>query len=334
MTSDTPRPAAWPAWAALLLATATLGVVLWACTTAWGAVVHGHPAYAIVLGVSALAALLLGWRAPRRIGHLSNGLQAQAHRFGVWGIVWRGLLIVLGAGWIAALAWLRPYTAIEPALAAMQSDSTVTVTETATSIELRPVTTNGDTGVFFQPGALVDAHAYAAVLRPLAEAGHTVVIAKQPLGIAFLALPAFDSAKASHPDISEWVVAGHSLGGTVAAIEAAEQSTADENPSVVGLLLYASYPANDISETLSVPVASISASLDGLATPQKIAASRKMLPADAIFTVIEGASHAQFGSYGSQRGDNEPLLSDANAREQISEASLSFVESLTDSLRK
>ena len=47
--------------------------------------------------------------------------------------------------------------------------------------------------MFFQPGARVDPRAYAAILRPLAESGHVVVIVKQPLGIAFLATGALDA---------------------------------------------------------------------------------------------------------------------------------------------
>ena len=32
-----------------LLALAGIGVVAWACLTSWGAVVHGHPLYAVLL---------------------------------------------------------------------------------------------------------------------------------------------------------------------------------------------------------------------------------------------------------------------------------------------
>lgn len=326
MTSQTARPIAWFSWISLLVACASVAVVLWACLTAWGAVVHGHPAYAIALALSALGAVLLGLLSARKIRRRNKNPQADASRIGAWGVVWRSLLILLGAVWIAALAWLRPYAAIEPALAAMQSDSAVTVTESATFVELRPNDPNGpanSTGVFFQPGALVDARAYAAVLRPLAESGHTVVIAKQPLGIAFLALSAFDNTKAANPEVSQWVMAGHSLGGTVAAMQATE----DES-HVAGLLFFASYPANDISSTLKVPVESISGTLDGLATPAKIKASRSTLPSDTDFTVIEGASHAQFGDYGPQSGDNTPAISNDEARQQISEAVVEFVGSV------
>lgn len=209
----------------------------------------------------------------------------------------------------------------------MTSDGAVTVTETATRIVLAPTADSDSTGVFFQPGALVDPRAYAAVLRPLAEAGHTVVITKQPMGIGFLALGALDDARSAFPGVSGWVVGGHSLGGTVASLEADSADSADASPAV-GLLLFASYPAGDISDSLTVPVMSISGTRDGLATPDEIAASKADLPAGTEFVVIDGGSHAQFGSYGSQSGDNTPEIGDADAREQISDAVLRFVDSL------
>ncbi len=227
------------------------------------------------------------------------------------------------------MVWLRPFAAVQPALAAMRSDADVTVTESATRIVLAPSgsAATSDVGVFFQPGARVDARAYAAVLRPLAQAGHPVVIAKQPLGIAFLALDAFDGARADQPEPTRWVLGGHSLGGTVAALQA-DDADSDATAPAVGLLLHASYPAGDVRGSLTAAVESVSGSRDGLATPEKIRASRADLPADATFTEIDGATHAQFGAYGIQPGDGTATISDGEARRLISEASLRFVSSL------
>jgi predicted alpha/beta-hydrolase family hydrolase len=167
------------------------------------------------------------------------------------------------------------------------------------------------------------------VLRPLAEQGYTVVIPKQPLGIAFLALGAFDTARPEHPEITGWVLGGHSLGGTVASIQADGADEDDTAPSV-GLLYFASYPANDISSSLKVPVASISGSKDGLATPAKIESSRPNLPADTEFTIIEGAVHAYFGDYGPQSGDGTPTIKHEDARDQISRAAVGFLNSVAN----
>ncbi len=306
-------------WAVRVVAALALVAVGWVCLTAWAPVVHGNPAYPVLLALTVLGALGALWRARRPHA-----------RPGTWRLLGRGLLLVLSVGWVAAMVWLRPFAAVQPALAAMRSDAAVTVTESATRILLAPAAgaqPASPVGVFFQPGARVDARAYAAVLRPLAEAGHPVVIAKQPLGIAFLALSAFDGARSAQPEVQRWVVGGHSLGGTVAAIQA-DAADADRVAPAVGLLLYASYPAGDVRGSLTTAVESVSGSNDGLATPAKIEASRVDLPADTTFTVIEGGTHAQFGSYGAQPGDGIPTISDEQARTLISEASLRFVDSL------
>ncbi len=304
-------------WVGRLVALLALVAVGWVSFTAWSPVVHGHPAYPVLLALTVLGALAALWRARR-----------PRARPGAWRLVGRGLLLVLAVGWVAAMVWLRPFAAVQPALAAMRSDASVEVTESATRIVLAPAAgTASEVGVSFQPGARVDARAYAAVLRPLAEAGHPVVIAKQPLGIAFLALPAFDAARSAQPQVQRWVLGGHSLGGTVAAIQA-DAADADRSAPAVGLLLYASYPAGDVRGSLTTAVESVSGTKDGLATPARIEASRADLPADATFTVIDGASHAQFGAYGAQPGDGIPTISDEQARTLISGASLRFVDSL------
>nr|WP_246246363.1 alpha/beta hydrolase [Isoptericola sediminis] len=207
----------------------------------------------------------------------------------------------------------------------MKSDDAVTVTTSATRVVLTPTGEPDGTAVFFQPGAKVEARAYAAVLRPLAEAGHTVVIAQQPLGIGFLATGAFDDARDAHPEAERWVLGGHSLGGVVASTQA-DAADEDEVAPAAGLLLYASYPAGDVSTSLTAAVESVSGSRDGLSTPESIEASRADLPPGAGFTVVDGAVHAFFGDYGPQPGDGTPTISHDGAREQIAAASVAFVD--------
>lgn len=304
MTANAPHPRPW-VWR--VLACAGLAVVLWACATAWGGVVHGHPAYAIVLAVTLLGAIAV---------LVSAGVREW--RRGSVRTLGRFILVALGIVWLGVVGWLRPHTAEAPALEAMHEDAAVAVTETATTITFTPVgATDESTGLVFQPGALVDPRAYATVLRPVAEAGHPVVIVKQPLGIAFTALGALDTATQTLPDVERWVIGGHSLGGTVAALTA-------ENSDVAGLVLFAAYPVGDMSDA-GVPVLSVSGTRDGLSTPQKIAASSENLPAGSDFVVIAGASHAQFGGYGAQSGDGIPSITHDDARAQITRAVLDFL---------
>ena len=294
---------------------ALLGLVIvgWVLLTELPAVVHGQWAYAVLLLVTVLGCVgalvlhrqdrpaLQGWR---RVGSIA--------------------LCVGAVGWLAAIAWLRPFSAQEPAIAAMDSGAGVVVTETSSRVVLEPADGPASpTSVFFQPGAKVEARAYAAVLRPLAEAGYRVVIVKQPLGIAFLSLGAFDAVRGDFPDTKAWVLGGHSLGGTVASMQANDNG--GDAGSARGLLLHASYPASDISESLKAEVTSVFGTHDGLATPEDIAASRANLPAGSQFVPIEGAVHSFFADYGPQPGDGEPTTSHDEARTQISNASVEFV---------
>lgn len=304
-------------WLATAVAAAGIAVPLWVAVTAWGAVVHGHPLYAVLLAITLVASALVlasrlrtPGRPPRR------RLRTVAAVVG----------LVVAAACVAALGWLRPSTAVEPALAAMRSGGGVAVQESATRVVMEPTGAVSGTGVLFQPGARVEARAYAAVLRPLAEAGHPVVIVKQPLGIAFTATGAFGKAREDQPQVERWVVGGHSLGGVVAAIDA-DAHADDRTGPVVGLMLYASYPASDLS-TLDAAVLSVSGSRDGLATPAAVEASRTDLPPGTTYRRVQGGVHAFFGDYGPQAGDGTPTVSHAAARAEISRASVAFVDAL------
>ncbi len=157
----------------------------------------------------------------------------------------RVLIAVMVLLLVGFLGWLRPFEAGPDALAALHSDGIVSVVDTPTTIELSPVGTEQPTvGLVFSPGARVDSRAYAALLRPIAEAGYLVVILKEPFGLAITQIGQAAGPIADHPEITTWAVGGHSLGGVSAA------SFAADNPaSVSGLLLWASYPNGDLSTT-------------------------------------------------------------------------------------
>jgi pimeloyl-ACP methyl ester carboxylesterase len=282
-------------------------------------IIHGHPAYWITLALTfivSLAAMVRTFWARRT--------NSTVRRIG------RSLLVVLSIGWLAIVGWLMPAGATDTALQALASDSSVTVVDTPTQVALIPSADVGATGFLFQPGAKVDARAYVSALRPLALAGHVVVIAKQPLGIAFLATNAIDSARSEFPNVTKWVVGGHSLGGTVAALQAtgAQVQSSDSGSAsvapIVGLVLFASYPAADMSNS-NMPVLSLSGEKDGLSTPGAIAASRPNLPSSTTFIEIPGANHASFGDYGMQFGDGVATASLANSHAAITKATLDFV---------
>jgi len=205
-----------------------------------------------------------------------------------------------------------PAGALMPeAEAALVSTSDVTGTTTP---YLTFTPTGGDitTGLVFYPGAKVPPSAYAPYGQAIAEQGYLVVIPTMPLQMAVFAPNTAEDVFAAFPHITHWAVGGHSLGGAMAA------NFAHSHPDdVEGLVLWAAFAQESDSLAASgIEVVSVSGSLDGLATPEKIADTSAYLPADTVFVELEGANHAQFGWYGSQSGDNDATLSRADQMAQ------------------
>ncbi len=232
-------------------------------------------------------------------------------------------LIIIGAG-AGFVVWANDTNPVEePALTALQSDSIVLV-ETDYWITLTPQTAAPTRGLIFYPGGRVDPRAYAAHLRPIAEAGHLVVIVPMPLNLAVLGINRAAEVIIANPQIETWAIGGHSLGAAMAAAYAYNKPE-----EVAGLVLWAGFPAasNDLSG-YDLPVLSIYASEDGLATLADIDAARPLLPADTTYLLIEGGCHAGFGYYGPQNGDGIPTISTAEQAAIVSEATLGFLEGL------
>jgi len=208
------------------------------------------------------------------------------------------------------------------ALTALQSDAQVQV-ETTPWLTFTPVGQQPDIGLILYPGGRVGARSYAPPARAIAAEGYLVVIPPMPLYLAFLASNRADEVIAAHPEIRVWVVGGHSLGGAMAAQYAAR------NPDKVhAVALWASYPpGSDPLTGFPGPVLSIYGTLDmGL---DGILASKDLMPADTQWVVIEGGNHAQIGWYGPQPGDNAATISRQAQQEQIIQATLDFLRTLS-----
>ena len=232
-----------------------------------------------------------------------------------------GLLVVLVIGFVA---WgSTPARPMPEALAALQSDARVTVT-TREWLVFTPAGSRPTTGFILYPGGRVDYRAYAPAAHAIAGQGYLVVIVRMPLSLAVFDPGAAALVMAAYPDVLHWAVGGHSLGGAMAA------NFVFSNPGAAdGLILWASYPAasNDLSAS-GVKVASISGTLDGLSTPDKIAASIPLLPPDTAWTAIEGGNHAGFGWYGVQSGDNPATISREEQQAQVVQATVDFLAGL------
>lgn len=210
------------------------------------------------------------------------------------------------------------------ALQALKSDALVQVDVSSSQVVFKPAGREAVTGFIFYPGGRVDYRAYAPQLRQVAASGTLVVVVRMPLSLAVFGANKADAVITAFPQIKQWAVGGHSLGGSMAALY-----TYNHPGKIKGLVLWASYPAsnNNLSDR-DLAVVSISGILDGLATPAKIAASKSLLPDSTRWVAIQGGNHAQFGSYGAQSGDNPAQLSAQAQLDQTVSATLDLLKQI------
>ena len=165
-------------------------------------------------------------------------------------------------------------------------------------------------GLLFFPGALVEAAAYAPLVRSIARAGYPAVLVEVPrrgvLGGADgrAIVERAQRSISEVPSVSRWVLAGHSRGGAVAA-----RLARDSGLRVGGIVLVGTSHPRDFSiADLQVPVTKILGSRDAVSPLVKSEANRRLLPTSTRWIVLEGGNHSQFGLYGFQPGDHSATI--------------------------
>ncbi|MFN3939709.1 MAG: alpha/beta hydrolase [Chitinophagales bacterium] len=195
--------------------------------------------------------------------------------------------------------------------------------------------TPGNTGLLFYPGGLVDPHAYIALMAQFAKSGngHTAVIVKEPGNLAVFNADKGLQVIKDIAYVDDWVIAGHSLGGTMACTAVKKEKNVFK-----GLILLAAYPAGNTNISgLFIPVLSLVGDRDGLVSQSDIDNAAPLLPkriditdVNAIiqypgatyYYTIEGGIHAYFGDYGMQNGDGNPTIT----REEQQALAIMFIE--------
>ncbi|MGI6535175.1 MAG: alpha/beta hydrolase [Eggerthellaceae bacterium] len=219
------------------------------------------------------------------------------------------LIVIIAAANFLFTGHMQPD---DTALAALESDSNVQVVQQDGEIAFLGPDRDPDNtyGLVFYPGAKVDYRAYAPLLHKLASHGWICVDVSMPLDLAILNQDAATNAMSRYPQVEHWYIAGHSLGGAMAANYASSHADGLE-----GLVLLAAYSTQDISGT-SLDVMSVYGSNDGVLNRENYASDRANLPASTHELVIDGGNHAQFGSYGEQQGDGTASISAEQQRAQ------------------
>lgn len=240
---------------------------------------------------------------------------------GIGTLLGRLLGLALTIGICAGLWWLRPIPADPVALQTIDNAAAqgLTVEQSSTRLTLTPSGASPTKGFIFYGGALVDPRAYSAMLAPIAAAGYRVTVVKAPYDLPITDVSAAASIMDANPGIDWWAVGGHSLGGVAAASYAAGDHDVD------ALVLWASYPVASLAQE-DIAVLSVSGSEDGLTTREDVESSRRDLPPDTEYVVVEGAVHAYFGDYGEQSGDGTATISREAAQEQIVSTTLNWLQ--------
>lgn len=238
----------------------------------------------------------------------------------LWVRILLGLVVVLALAMGGFVAWALNVPPIMPeATQALVSDPVVQVTQ-GRWIAFEPVNPTHTIGVIFYPGGRVDAGAYAPLMRSLAENGYPAFIVPVTLNLALFSPDVAQPVIEAYPQIEQWVVGGHSLGGIAAS------QFAGSHP-VNGLFLQGSYSLPDLSAS-DVNVLVMMGTQDGLIPPEEVRSHDENLPTDAQFLSIEGGNHAQFGWYGEQDGDNPATISHEEQQQQVLSALLTWLETI------
>lgn len=234
-----------------------------------------------------------------------------------WLVFFGGLLLFAGAiVWYTQRA-LKPYSANEAALQAMQTSTEVRVQATHYGWAFIPQgTVKG--GFAFYPGGLVEPQAYAPLMHRIAMGGYRVALLRVRFNLAVTEQGKARQAIADAPPLP-WAVGGHSLGGVVAS------NFADSNPDARAIVLWAAYPQNDLSAK-NLPTLALYGEKDGVIRQEQLAASQGRFPPGSIRQTIPGLNHAGFGSYGTQRGDNPATIALEAGWDEIAQRTVTFLD--------
>ena len=220
------------------------------------------------------------------------------------GLSFLGIVLVLS---IAFFVYVSNYYHAEPYAIEMFNElDRVQIKENMTIIS---PSQPSETAMIFYPGAKVEEIAYIPLLKKLSEQGITCVLIKMPFHMAFFNEGAADHVYEELPEIKNWYICGHSLGGAMAS------SYASKNMDKIdGLILLGAYIYGDVSpkDTLTI-YGTFNSNLE-----ENINYTENIV-------IIEGGNHAQFGDYGKQKGDPDATISAKEQQEITVEAIVKFI---------
>jgi hypothetical protein len=210
-----------------------------------------------------------------------------------------GLCLVILAALVAGIIFLQPVKAESEAFEEAKKILEVTIKDDGDAWVIAPKE-KSKADLIFYTGGLVEEKAYIYNLAKVAaQENISIYIPKILLNLAFFDIGAADKVIKKY-NLTNIYVGGHSLGGVAACYY-----TKDHMDKVKGLVLMASYCDKPIKE-FKGEILSMVGDNDGIIDSVKKIASDAQLPEQSQIATIPGMTHAQFGSYGPQKGEKKP----------------------------
>ena len=218
----------------------------------------------------------------------------------------------------------RMHRVTPEALAALQSDAAVSISQEQW-IVFTPAGASPTKGMIFYPGGECDERGYAEPLREIAAAGYLVVLVPMPLQLAVFAPDSATEVIAAFPEIQSWAIAGHSLGGSMAA-----RYTHHHPDNIDGLILWDAYAPDDMTDS-SAKIMMIHRSDETGTVPSDYVAKLPLLPEQTEFVPLKGAQHLNYGRFIAGRLYRDAPTAELDPEEHrtmAAAASISFMDEL------
>ncbi len=173
---------------------------------------------------------------------------------------------------------------------------------------------NARTGIIIYQGARFEPLNYSRIANELQKMGYDVFISAMPFNWAFFNINLAGDIIDAYPQIDNWFVGGHSLGGAMASSFVQKHDI----DSIKGMFFLASYPVSDFSQT-DIPMLYLFAENDGLVNEEDIKKAEANLStsnANRVETIF-GGNHSQFGNVKTQSGDNPATISGKEQQKEV-----------------
>ncbi len=218
------------------------------------------------------------------------------------------VLAVVIIGMVAALfIYSADYYRADDVAQAVQKNNPNIVADG--NLTIIPSATPSDTALIFYPGGKVEHTAYLPILQKLADNGINCVLVQMPFNLAVFNVNAADGVYAKLPEIKNWYIGGHSLGGAMASSYASGHKDKLSGLILLGAYIYGDYPPAD---ALTV-YGTFNSDLE------------KDIHYTENIVKIEGGNHAQFGNYGAQKGDPPATISAEQQQDEAVSAIVDFI---------